>query len=113
MVAEYRQGPRPFPEGDDGDPKSMAVNNDINSSILPGIAQRDRYFVITVEDAKLNGVAYQPLVAGSVPVRTTVSWPYRLPEGPAISFGSPFSDPSRLIAEQNRQQLVFFFSLPP
>lgn len=94
-----------------------AVNNDLETESPPGIAKRDRFFLVTLEDLQPFGGAFDDNVSGSIPLRATVVWPYRVPSGPAsdlsTSGGDPDFDPSVMVSAADRFQLNFFFSLAP
>lgn len=96
---------------------TFEVNFNLQTGVPAGIAKRDRYFLVTLEDARINGVAFNNTTSGSVALRTTIEWPYRIPTGPATDFltsgGSAAYDGSRLAAADQRRRLVLFFALTP
>jgi hypothetical protein len=67
----------------------LSAENNLNTGNPPGIALRDRYFLIEVflptspAYRKFNDTVNTGL--GFLPLGVRVVWPYRLPDGPAIS----------------------------
>jgi type II secretory pathway pseudopilin PulG len=57
----------------------------LNDATRPGIADRDRYFLIKVSRFPAGDPALQVAGAtqGNLPLIVTISWPFRLPQGPA------------------------------
>lgn len=89
-------------------PSPFAVDNNLLDDDPPGIAQRDRYFLITVRQATLN---FDTDASSTLPLSAQITWPYRLPTGPATSTSSPQNDPSTLVDDTLRQSFTTFFAV--
>jgi hypothetical protein len=93
------------------DGTAPAADHAPDDPTLPGIAQRDRYY--------LAGVTQQldlPYAAGAgfLAVSVRVEWPYRLPAGPETPGAArPDADPSREVPAEDRNWMVFNFALRP
>lgn len=81
----------------------------------PGIAERDRYFLIEVRQLAAP-FAYVDGVSGSVAVQSRVTWPYQVPAAPgsstAIATG-PGADDFSPVPDGSRSSLTYFFSIRP
>lgn len=92
-----RDGSRVLPTGEDADnppntgtPVTTArfaenkLQTDLAPGTPPGIAYRDRYFLIEVRAATMTTPALgAPATETAFPVIVEVSWPYRVPTGPS------------------------------
>lgn len=91
------------------------ADNALDDAALPGIAERDRYFLVTI--GRADETVYVPGVSGSLAVRAHVVWPFRIPTGPATDgqteSAGPGADPSVETPEGERQSIVYFFALRP
>jgi type II secretory pathway pseudopilin PulG len=65
-----------------GSPRAAETN--LNDATRPGIADRDRYFLIKVSRFPAGDPALQVAgdSQGNLPLIVTISWPFRLPQGP-------------------------------
>src|SRR5690606_33124426 len=98
------RGPDPELEEDSTD---FAVNRDLLEKDTPGIAQRDRYFLITLRLA----AQFDASSSGSLPISARIEWPYRLPGGPSSGTSAPLEDPSIPVEEALRQSFTTFFAM--
>jgi len=93
------------------DPADPTADRALDDPASPGIAWRDRYFLAEV--VRQPDLPYRP-GAGFLAVSVRVSWPYRLPAGPATPGNrQPATDPSREVPVNERRALVFTFALRP
>lgn len=87
-----------------------AADNSLTVGDLRGIAQRDRYFRVRVV---VEPMAVVP-DAGWLSLRADVSWPFRVPVGPATpDADSANQDPSEVTPEGKRSGVSYFFGLVP
>lgn len=89
------------------------ADNALNHPSIPGIAERDRYFLVTIGRAR--GLTYQQDMSGSLAIYAHVVWPYRVPAGPAtpentIATGAG-ADPSIEVPSNERRRIMYFFAL--
>lgn len=87
------------------------ANNRLDDPDLPGIANRDRHFLVTMRRQYI----YSELTSGSLTLIARVEWPYMRPEGPANPAATAYDqDPAdEVLPASQRRVLNFFFSLPP
>jgi hypothetical protein len=93
------------------DPADPAANRSPSDPVLPGIANRDRFFLI--ELTRLPGweSAADP---GFIAICARCSWPYELPIGPAttgVADGS--ADPAREVPANERHVTLLLFAVTP
>jgi type II secretory pathway pseudopilin PulG len=88
-----------------------AANRSLGDSVLPGIANRDRYFLIEVTRLPEWETAAD---SGFVVVNARCSWPYELPLGPATSGAAEYdADQAREVPVGERHVVVLFFAATP
>jgi hypothetical protein len=93
------------------DGPAPAADHPLDDPALPGIALRDRYFLIEVTQ--------QPDLpsapgAGFLSASARVTWPYRLPTGPATAAATSYStDPSREVPATERRWEVVNYVVRP
>jgi len=89
----------------------VSADHDLDAA-LPGIAERDRYFRITLN----RQFPFTDGISGSLALRALVEWPYQLPTGPGSdtmkATGSEADDSVQTPASA-RQTIPFFFALSP
>jgi prepilin-type N-terminal cleavage/methylation domain-containing protein len=93
------------------DGPAPAADHALDDPTLPGIAERDRYYLAEVTQ-QLN----LPYAAGAgfLAVSVRVQWPDRLPAGPPTPGAArPDADPSREVPAEERNWMVFNFALRP
>lgn len=109
-----RLGP---PPGDEPSSVDLAVNRNLFGSEPVGIAKRDRFFMMTLRECRINDQQFSDETSGTVSLTASVEWPFRVPEGPAsdanVSAGDPSFDPSALVPANERQSIVLYFSVTP
>lgn len=91
---------------------SPPADNELNHATLPGIADRDRYFLITLSRV----VAFNSANSGSLTVRARVEWPYQIAAGPAtgtVNAHGDGADPFIRTTAGERQNSSYFFALAP
>jgi len=97
---------------EEANPKGWDAENDLDEMILPGIAQRDRYFLVVL--SRLPTTDTDPLhyttAKGFLSLKVTVSWPYLVPadEGDYEETAS-WNDPrvAGIEVDENRRSSVF------
>ena len=83
----------------------------LNDEDLPGIAHRDRFFLIDVTQQPDLPYAAG---AGFLAVSARISWPYKLPAGPPTAGETrPDADPAREVPPMEREWTVLSFALRP
>jgi hypothetical protein len=88
-----------------------AADRALNDPVLPGIALRERYFLAEVTQQLDLPYASE---AGFLALSVRVSWPYRLPVGPATANATAVNaDPSREVPRSERNVAVFNIVLRP
>ena len=93
------------------DGAAPAADHALNDPVLPGIANRDRYYLIEV--TQLPGLEYAP-GAGFLAVSVRVTWPYRLAAGPPTPGDTTVeADPTREVPRNERSVAIFNFALRP
>jgi len=93
------------------DGAAAAADRPLNDPTLPGIARRDRYFL--VEITRQLDLPDGP-AAGFVAVSAMVRWPYLLPAGPATPGATAAdADGAREAPEPLRSWLVLNLAVPP
>jgi len=93
------------------DATDPAADHALDDPASPGIAWRDRYYLAEV--VRQSDLPFQP-GAGFLAVSVRISWPYRLPAGPATpGTTDPAADPSREVPITERRSAVFIFALRP
>ena len=93
------------------DGAAAAADRPLNEPTLPGIARRDRYFLVEItRQLDLPGGP----AAGFVAVSAMVRWPYLLPAGPATPGATAAdADGAREAPEPLRSWLVLNLAVPP
>ena len=93
------------------DAADPAANRSLGDSVLPGIANRDRYFLIEVTRLPEWETAAD---SGFVVVNARCSWPYELPLGPATSGAAEYdADQAQVVPVGERHVAVLFFAATP
>jgi prepilin-type N-terminal cleavage/methylation domain-containing protein len=93
------------------DGAAPAADRPLDDGTLPGIAQRDRYFLIEV--TQQIDLPYAP-GAGFLAVSARVTWPYKLPVGPATAGETrPEGDPAREVPAGEREWTIVNLALRP
>jgi len=88
-----------------------AANRSLGDSALPGIANRDRYFLIEVTRLPEWETTAD---LGFVVVNARCTWPYELPLGPATPGVSEYdADPAREVPVGERRVMVLSFAVTP
>jgi len=110
-----RLGPAPADEPASTDKE---VNNSIlPTEVLPGIAQRDRHFLIILREVEIAGVGFDTDHSGSINLSATIEWPYRVPDGPASTpdahGGNARFDASTVTEPTSRESMTLFFAVRP
>jgi type II secretory pathway pseudopilin PulG len=93
-----------------------AAENNLDTGTPPGIADRDRYFLIEVRRFPAGDPALQVAnpSQGNLPLIVTISWPFRLPQGPApdplpVAWNDPSvlgtNPPASVAAQRNSLRL--------
>ena len=89
------------------------ADNPLSDTTLPGIANRDRYFRITVS-RQTGALAYVDGTSGFLALQAEVEWPNLVPLGPASATAVNVDDDgSQPTAPSDRRRLSFFFALRP
>ena len=88
-----------------------AADRALDDPALPGIAARDRYFLVELRAAP----GYPPDPdAGFLVLAGRVAWPYRLPLGPATDGATRWdADPARETSPAERRSEVLLFAVRP
>jgi len=93
------------------DGPAAAADRSLGDPALPGIARRDRYFLIEV--TRQLDLPYAP-GAGFLAISAIVTWPYHLPTGPPTPQAAAVdADGAREVPREERVWLVLNFALPP
>ncbi|MDD2765677.1 MAG: prepilin-type N-terminal cleavage/methylation domain-containing protein [Opitutaceae bacterium] len=93
------------------DGAAPAADRALDDPAQPGIAVRDRYYLLEVEQ-QLD-LPYVP-DAGFLAVSVRVTWPYQVPTGPAVPDATAAdASPAREVPENERRATVFHFALRP
>jgi type II secretory pathway pseudopilin PulG len=93
------------------DAADPVADHALDDPAAPGIAWRDRYFLAEVVQSP--DLPFRP-GAGFLAVSVRVSWPYRVPVGPAAPGAvDPAGDPSREVPAVERRGLAFNYALRP
>lgn len=93
------------------DGAAPAADRPLNDPSLPGIALRDRYFLVEV--TRQTDLPYAP-GGGFLAVTARITWPYRLPDGPPSPDATdPADDPSRIAPLAERGIVILHFALRP
>jgi type II secretory pathway pseudopilin PulG len=88
-----------------------AANRVLNDPLLPGIANRDRYFLIEVSQSP--GLEAAP-ASGFLAVSARIAWPYQLPMGPPTPGATAWdADPARKVPANERNLVIFNCALRP
>ncbi|AKC81672.1 hypothetical protein IMCC26134_00765 [Verrucomicrobia bacterium IMCC26134] len=91
---------------------ALAAENDLIVGIPPGIAFRDRFFLIEVSWPDTYP-QYQAN-SGAMPVNVRLLWPYRLPDGPPDSTATIYNQlPWLVVSPSAHNSLLFNFALKP
>lgn len=92
---------------------STAADNPLIAGNPPGLAERDRFFRITLSEQTLGGVV-NPTIANmaAFPMRADVEWPYWIPVGPAtVGATAANADPHDEVPATVRSRMSYFFAL--
>jgi len=93
------------------DGAAPAAGHALNEPVQPGIANRDRYYLVEVTQQLDLPYASG---AGFLAVSVRVTWPYRLPMGPPTPEATAVdADPAREVPANERRWAVFNFALRP
>ncbi len=93
------------------DGAGAAADHPLDDPALPGIAHRDRYFLIEV--TRQLDLPEAP-DAGFLAVSAVVHWPFRVPVGPATPGAVAVdADGAREAPAEARSWLVLSFAIPP
>jgi hypothetical protein len=88
-----------------------AADRALNDPTLPGIANRDRYFLIEVSQS--FGLAATP-ASGFLAVSVRITWPYQLPVGPSTPGATAWDgDPAREVPANERNLAIINGALRP
>jgi hypothetical protein len=88
-----------------------AADRALNDPLLPGIANRDRYFLIEVRQSP--GLETAP-ASGFLAVSARITWPYQLPMGPPTPGATARDvDPAREVPANERNLTIFNCALRP
>ena len=88
-----------------------AADRALNDPMLPGIANRDRYFLIEVSQSPGLEAA---LASGFLAVSARITWPYQLPIGlPTPGATARDADPAREVPANERNLAIFNCVLRP
>ena len=88
-----------------------AADRALNDPMLPGIANRDRYFLIEVSQSP--GLEAAP-ASGFLAVSVRITWPYQLPMGPPTPGAAARDvDPAREVPANERHLAIFNCALRP
>ena len=88
-----------------------AADRALNDPMLPGIANRDRYFLIEVSQSP--GLEAAP-ASGFLAVSARIAWPYQLPMGPPTPGATAWdTDPAREVPANERNLAIFNCALRP
>ncbi len=83
----------------------------LDDGARPGLARRDRFFLIEV--TQQLDLPFAP-GAGFLALSARVSWPYQLPAGPPTAGETrPDGDPAREVPPERREWAVFSLALRP
>lgn len=86
----------------------------LNDATLPGMAERDRYFIISL-GRQTGDLAYSP-ISGFLALRANVSWPYQRPVGPqsttTVASGTG-ADGFRSVPASERRTIAYYFAIKP
>lgn len=86
----------------------------LNDPTLPGMAERDRYFIISL-GRQTGDLAYSP-TSGFLALRANVSWAYQRPVGPAtntVSATGSNADGFRSVPPSERRTISYYFAIKP
>ena len=93
------------------DGPAPAADRPLDDATLPGMAQRDRYFLAEV--TQQLDLPYAP-GTGFLAVSVRLTWPYKLPVGPPTPGEvRPNGDPTREVPADERDTAIFNFALRP
>lgn len=93
------------------DGEAPPADHRLDDNVLPGIARRDRYFLVEVTQSP--DLPYNP-GAGFLTANVRITWPHRLPAGPASSGAVAVdADPSIEAPRERRHWLVVTLALRP
>jgi hypothetical protein len=93
------------------DAADSAANRSLRDPVLPGIAVRDRFFLIELTQVPEWGTAND---MGFVAVSARCSWPYELPLGPGTPGASECdADPAREVPSAERHVRILLLAVTP
>ena len=93
------------------DRRYAAADRALNDPALPGIANRDRYFLIEV--TQLPGLETEP-ASGFLACSARITWPYELAMGPPTAGATAWdADPAREVPANERSLAIVSFALRP
>jgi hypothetical protein len=88
-----------------------AADRALNDPVLPGIANRDRYYLIEV--TQLAGLEYLP-GAGFLALSVRVTWPHLLAAGPLTPGATTVGeDPTHEVPRNERTVAIYNFAVRP
>jgi type II secretory pathway pseudopilin PulG len=116
-----RDGARVLRTGqEEGGMPNRAAENPLNAAppAVPGLAQRERYFLVEV--SRLTTTATDPLFhtadSGALALRVVVTWPYYVPVTGATNLAAAWNagvNAGQLAPASERQSFVYTFALRP
>lgn len=93
------------------DAADPAADRLLRDPVLPGIAVRDRYFLVELTRIPGMGTAAD---SGFVAVSARCLWPYELASGPATADAAdPDSDPAFEVPSSERHAVILLFAVTP
>jgi len=106
LLAGTRDGLRVL-RADGADP---AASRSLDNPALPGIAVRDRFYLIELTRLAEPATAD----AGFVALRARCSWPYEIPAGPQTAGAAEYdTDPAREVPANQRRVALFNYAIRP
>lgn len=97
---------------DEANPRNWDAENDLDETVLPGIAQRDRYFLVSL--SRLTTTTTDPLyyttAKGFLALKVNVSWPFLVPVDQGdYSTATSWNDPdvAGIEADEDRRASIF------
>jgi hypothetical protein len=93
------------------DPVDPAANRPLSDPALPGIAERDRFFLVELTRVPDLEAAVE---SGFIAVSARCTWPCELPTGPATPGASEFDvDPARAVPAADRHVAILQIAVTP
>ena len=93
------------------DGANPAANHRLDAAVLPGVANRDRFYLIELVRLAEPDAATD---AGFIVLGARCSWPYMIPTGPPAPGATEFdADPAREAPAGERRVAIFNFAIRP